>query len=403
MHGILKIGKPWIEKVNDSTVRLHAEIITKIGEETTTYDLWYEVDNEYAQYLCTERSDAFVVGVLPMALTKGLDIETDQPMSSRLFYQLTQHFIPIVSKFSNRYKKIETHAPITRDCLETARAVGTGISGGVDSFYTILRNHELDEATNNNVTHLTFFNVGSHGDFGGEYARELFRKRLVHAKKNASLMNLPLVSVDSNVSELLQMDFVQTHTFRNFSAVLALQKLFGVYYYSSAYDITDFQINPDDCAHFDLLTASNVSNEQVTFYSVGQEVSRIDKEKYISKYDIVKQRLNVCVISDNNCSHCEKCIRTMAGLYAIGELDNFKNVFDVDDFKKSYKKRMGFVIGNLSKIPYKEIYLEMRKSGIRIPMISFVYGAPKWIKERIRPIYENSEVLKKTWKIIMKR
>lgn len=381
MNSII-IEKPYIVSEPEWT-SLHATIRTPYK----VFDLWYKVQNEYAKYLCVERSDAFLVAVLPLALKNGWDIINEQVVTSKLYHQLTKYLIPSLGKYAKEYCLINVYAPTSNEIISCDYGVGTGISGGVDSFYTILNNLHNKEV-GFNLTHLTFFNVGSHGDFGGESASVLFKKRIPLAEENARILGLPLVIVDSNISDLLQMPHLATHTYRTCSAVLALQKLFHIYYFASGHDLLDFGISSENCGFQDLLNVHCLSSDNTLFFLSGIQETRIDKEKSIADNPIVQRRLNVCIMDEYNCSHCEKCYRTMIGLYAIGKLDDFSQVFDVEDFKAHLGKRLGYMLGYISKNKYRESYDEMKKNKIHIPFMAYIYGCPRYCKELVRPLYE---------------
>ncbi|WP_197035379.1 hypothetical protein [Rossellomorea vietnamensis] len=134
--------------------------------------------------------------------------------------------------------------------IENVKAVGTGLSCGIDSFSTIY-DHNKEECPNEySITHLTFFNVGSHGSHGGEKANKLFNERKRNVQRCAHELGKDLVIVDSNISEILKIPFPETHTLRSVSAALTLQKLFNIYYYSSAVHIKDFELNEKSIGHF---------------------------------------------------------------------------------------------------------------------------------------------------------
>jgi hypothetical protein len=71
------------------------------------------------------------------------------------------------------FNKIELFCKTDPEIIESEHGVGTGISCGVDSFFTIKNNINL-EMEKYNITHLTFFNVGSSGSYGGEESRKFF-------------------------------------------------------------------------------------------------------------------------------------------------------------------------------------------------------------------------------------
>ncbi len=61
----------------DGQVRLCADL-TLNGKGTT---LWFGVDEAYGEYLCHQRSDAFVMALLPTAMRGGYEIVCETPMS----------------------------------------------------------------------------------------------------------------------------------------------------------------------------------------------------------------------------------------------------------------------------------------------------------------------------------
>jgi hypothetical protein len=57
--------------------------------------LWYSVDRKYGQYLTSEKVDAFVVGILPLAMELGEDITVKGTISEKLYHNLTNYYINI--------------------------------------------------------------------------------------------------------------------------------------------------------------------------------------------------------------------------------------------------------------------------------------------------------------------
>lgn len=390
---VLKIGAPRIEAMENGRVRLCAKFVSPQGE----YDCWYEVAEEYGKYLCYEVSDAFVVGTLPLAMKMGWDIELEGAISEKLHYQLVNYYIPVVSRYADNNEYIHIAGKTTNIKFESAHAVGAGMSGGVDSFYTVLK-HYGSEHGSYAITHLTYFNVGAHGNGGGPDARKAFLEGLKVAEVTAKALNLPVVWVDSNLSEFVQMSHAATCTCRTLSAVLALQKLFSIYYLSSAgYSAQDFNINDDDCADYDIFGVPNLSTENTTFHIYGMEARRLDKERYLAEQPVTWEYLNVCFRQTNarGCGKCEKCMRTTVGLYAMGKLENYSKIFDLDDFKKTLPKKIGYVLSHRSKSHYEDIYRELKKNKIKIPLMAHFYSAVEREKNVVRPLYNKSSFLQR--------
>lgn len=363
--------------------------------------IWYEVESKFEEYLCYERADAFVIALLPLALTFGHDIHVkDAPVSEKIIWQLRQIYIPALAKYSNYYKSIEIECSVD-STIYSSFAVGTGFSAGVDSFYTLLKNKNT-QTSNYDITHLTFFNVGANGSYGGKEAEDRFYKRISLYKAFVEQEGYQFVEVNSNISEYLMMSYNFTHSFRSMSAVLALQKLFKTYYYSAGYSLKEFSFNPYDSSFFDLLNSEVFSTESLTFFSTGCVESRVEKTEYISQFPETYDLLNVCNNHDTNCRTCEKCIRTMAGLYALGKLELYKSVFDTEYFKKHLTYNMAFVLsksldGTVEAKYFSEIVEKMSENHCHIPILSYLLAVPLGCKFIAINLARRCKPLKKWW------
>jgi len=369
MSGILHIEKPRIEICEDErSVRLCIGL--KINQESS-YDAWYKFDREYEQYLCTDRCDGLVVNLLLYAMEHQLDIVSDVPMSERLHYQLTEYLIPCIAKyvdttvhnFVDGYWPIKLNIPLTNETYESENAVGASLSGGVDSFYTLLRHLEREDKAYN-ITHLTFFNAGQSGEYGGDVARERYLSRIEWIRGVADELGLPMLCVDTNINEFLHERHEPSHTFRTLAIPLLMQKLFSKYLFSSGFPFFHFAFSDLDPAEYDVLNMSCLQTENTSFWSSGGETSRLGKEEFISRHPITYKYLNVCVREDTNCSRCEKCTRTMLGLYLLDKLDLYKDVFDTnyfynhkeDIFYQAYRKQ--------NDHDWDELYRELVDKGL---------------------------------------
>lgn len=386
MRTCLKIGIPYI--INSSeTTRLCADVeLIKgnvcIREKET---LWYETSLEYGKYLCYERMDSFLVNLLFYAMEHDYDIICDGKTTERLYYQLTEYLIPCVSRNIKEYHSIRITSNLDNGVLPMAGVVGTGISGGVDSFYTILRHMNRKEELYN-VTHLLMTNSGTNGSFGGEDARRLFHERRDALMPAVQELNLKLVCIDTNINEFI-LQKQKTALIKLYSNVLALQKLFCCYYVGSGYPAEEFQFSIEDAAYFDLIDMHCFSTNNLTFYCSGIETSRAGKLNFISNFDVARNYLDVCVGSNaGNCGKCEKCVRTITGLYAIDKLDEFENVFDVNGFYKKKQWYLREVVCSREKIDVSEIY-EFLKSNRKLPISVRIYG---WMYVFVRAIYRKT-------------
>lgn len=118
-----------------------------------------------------------------------------------------------------------------------------------------------------------------------------------------------------------------------------MQKLWKAYFYgSSGRDFSAFNLKNNSTkssALYELLSLPCFSTNNLRIYSEGATRTRIEKTKEIADNPIVQKYLHVCCTNGNNCNWCLKCKRTILTLDALGKLDDFKNVFNIEYYKKN--------------------------------------------------------------------
>lgn len=330
--GELHISKPTVKDFCDK-VRLSVNVSTA----DSVWELYVEVENSLGEYLCHERSDAFVVGLLRFAMAKHLDIRCETPVSEDVLYNLRTYLIPSLAKYGPDLYATRIYAVADSTELPNFGAVGTGASLGIDSMHSILH-HLNSEYGNHNLTHLVLNNVGAYDPIRGVGQ---FDWKSAKARAFAQEVGLPLVQVNSNIADIFNgwncYYFDLTNTYVNAFAVLALQKFWKTYYYSSwGHDFSYFSlfhINDHDSACYDLLSLPCFSTRQLRFHCDGGEKSRVEKTRDVIAFLPSRRYLHVCTDDRGpNCGRCEKCKRTLVTLDALGAIDNFREVFDIDSY-----------------------------------------------------------------------
>lgn len=376
---MITIKKPYVYHIAGDKVRLAAQIADGNGEK----ELYFEVEEKYGSYLVEENTDAFVFSLLYYCMHNQQNIVCEAPMTERLYYQLTNYFIPIMSCNDPMLAKINVKAELI--CWNTAdsklKARGCSVSGGVDSFYTIIKHMNCLEE-NYRLSHLVIGNVFGRYEKEEEKNRERYRKLLEKNQIIAKEMELPLVSIYTNIYEWFYPHYPNYHSLRTMSMILALKKMFSIYYFSNTYSLEDFNIVPEshDSADYDLLNVSIISDDGLTFYTSGTEMSRAEKTEYICDSQIVKRYLHVCNIQNYNCSRCSKCKRTLTTLWTLDKLNNYKEIFDIEYYKREHRKTLITMVAR--KNPYdREIFTLMKKKGKTIPPVIKVLGSIKrlWV------------------------
>lgn len=356
---MIEIKCPYIKNENDKCY-LHVDI----KEDNILKHVWFCVDHKYGKYLCHERADAFVIGLLSYAMRNKHDIKCESPISETLYYQLVTYFIPSVSNNSSRLYQTKIIAPVCSEPLTNANAVGTGISGGIDSLSTIIE-HIDTPFSHHNLTHLMFNNVGSHGC--GEDSIKLYNIRLERIRNYCRDNNFELIETNSNFHEQFHQNHLLTHTYSSMFAVYILQKLFSVYYYSSAgHKFSDFSLKDNDlyaADNYEMFSLYMFSNDNLKLYSSCSTMSRLDKTKIVADYEPSYKYLDVCGLHPYSCMKCSKCIRTMFAFHILGKLNEYKNTFDVDYFYNHYKIYLAYFYAyyKAHKAFFDEMYPYVKK------------------------------------------
>lgn len=357
---MIHIKAPYIQAEETRTVLCTQ--ITLGGKEQTA---WLATEPEYGSFLVDDRLDAFVVGFLTTAMRQGEDIVCDAPLSRRLHYQLTQYLIPTMAANIDIYHPISIHAPLTDAPLPCENAVATGWTGGVDSMYTLMT-HSHTAPSSCKLTHLLIANVGT---LESENNTELLQLMAEKARNDiAAEQGLSVVSVDSNLQILQQENYLAVAAFRLPAAVLALQKLFGVFLNSAGYEFERFSFNPENSAYYELFVFNNLATENTMFYSAGGQMSRMEKLDALANFAPARKYLHPCIYAlQENCGNCGKCVRTIGALYALGKLECFKDVFDVERFYREKNDYLADILSKSNRQHYGEILVEMKRRGIEIP------------------------------------
>ncbi|MGM0932648.1 MAG: hypothetical protein ACQEWD_04315 [Bacteroidota bacterium] len=339
--------------------------------------LWYTFPSKFKKYLITENLDAAVVGLLFYALEAGSDLELQGPVSARLFYTLNHYLIPALCLREPGYTPIKIKTTKLNEVnLNEAMAAGTGMSCGVDSFATYF-DHEQDKKSFE-IKFLTFLNAGSHGDHGGPKARETFYDRLKAVRELGAKLDKEVIEIDSNLSELLQMNFQKTHTLRNLSCIMNLQKLFKNYYYSSPHRFDHYDLLSNDTGDFDILTMQMLSTESTDFFSSGARWNRIERTNLISNFPLTHEHLDVCTAPQFkeaylNCSVCDKCMRTMLTLDLLSKLHLYKQVFNIEKYKQKKSLYIGKIIARKNKEAFSRDVYKLLKKETGINFIHYFY------------------------------
>lgn len=358
------------------------------SEQLGCKELWFSTPEQYAHGLCENRLDGFLVGMVFSAMQYGEDIHLEGCVSKRLLFNLNNYAIPLLMTFSSSAKRIKITAEETTTERLNCSGIGTGFSGGVDSFCTIYDRYELEKDPDYKINSFLFLNVGSHG-LGNTEEERIFARNKFHNRHNylnafPNELGLDFIPLDSNLHYFHPWGHQLTHTLTAVSGVLVMQNIFNKYYFASMgfsylelLKYFETYLNRD-VAIFDPILLPLLSTETLELIPEGTQYSRPEKLFHIIDYEPVRRYLNVCVgvqESHENCSVCSKCARTLMTLNSIGKLNEFAHVFDIKKYKE--KAELRYVCQQVllqHEDPYARDNIKLAgENGIKLPSCLVCY------------------------------
>ena len=356
---------------------------SNIGYLDETYNIYYEYDKKYSDYICDETCDPFLLIMYATAIYIDAVIICKGPITKQLYYQITHYHMPLLAASIDAYHVVDISAELVSevpsDNLTNTAAL---FSAGVDSFYTLLGRLGKDDDAYNPITHLVFNNLGALTK-ELDTANVLFEEKVRRIAAIADGFQLELVAVNSNILEItsdLPGAVSSPDFYKNAGAVYGLKRLFGTCYWSSAGGIAPGAFATlDDMAPFDFYNTSLISVRDLRFYLMDLTASRLDKVKAIADDSIVQKHLQTC--HGDNDSKCFKCSRTLAELYALDRLDDYYDVFDIDWYKAHLNDRLGYTLGDKNEWYHgycQEILEAAKDNGVSIPIGAWFMAIFKW-------------------------
>jgi len=315
-------------------------ISSKIFIDGEDKELWFEVDAAYSDYLATDTLDAFVLASILPAILRRKNIQLRGAMSSKLYYNLAHHLIPLLSDYLDKPRVVKL---IPGKLLTAHEKKGDGVisgfSGGIDSFFNYY-NHSGDRSPKEfHITHFVFNNIGSHGQDSADDARAIFATRYARLKRLMQIENKPFIAVDSNLDEFIGLNFEQTYTIRNAVVSLLMQNVIGKAIYASSNTYSDTKIKVgNDMSKLDAVVIPLFGTERLESILDGAQLTRVEKTTQMTNIDARIKYLDVCITPEDapedcvNCSACTKCLRTITTLDVQGTLGLFSRVFVLERY-----------------------------------------------------------------------
>lgn len=205
--------------------------------------------------------------------------------------------------------------------LSTPRqgALGQCFTGGIDSFYSLLRGTHNPESL-----------VFAHGYDIALDDEQRFRHFETGLRTVARALNLEAIVVRTNLREhpvFRSVSWERTHGAALAAIGMVLSDRLGTLIIPSSFD---YESETPWGSHWDTDPMWSIPGRLEVVHD-DATVHRRDKIIELAREPLVQQHLRVCwqnLASVGNCSRCEKCLRTMVTIETTGSLEAFHRVFD---------------------------------------------------------------------------
>jgi len=329
-------------------------------------EIFIETERRYAGDLTLD-PHAFLVGCLIPAMHLGEQrIAIDGQICPFLFEGLetVAGLMMLWSDGAYHPIRIEATDGFRERTPEPPSRAGMVFSGGMDSLAALrlnrLRYGKDHPAAVRDCFLIHGFDIGGVVERGMKYP--VFERAKIHLSRIARDANVELIPIYTNIRHLWDHRDLWLDKF--FGAVLcaaghAFSSRLNLLYIASSYDLP--HLHP--CGSHPMLDPE--------FSSYGLRVrhrdvalSRLEKLRIVSEWEVAFQNFRVCLanVPDRlNCGRCEKCVRTMAGLAALGLLDK-TGAFHEDDITPDHFSSFSITIRTREPF-YRELIPYLTERG----------------------------------------
>ncbi len=328
------LHEPEISRI-DGRLRVHARIETRHPKLAAFDRLWFEVD-EASGLAVSDRSDAFLVAMIPIAMACGESLEVRGRTSPRLAWGVRElqriHF----AWWPRLVRIVDVRCEALEEAPQGERGAGvaTAFSGGVDSMYTLWSHTQDRESIPAfRLTHALMIN-GFDLDVDFAETGRFDTLRAIYTPLLATL-GVELVTLRTNLRELRAAGVKKSGLLRSFGTALiapalVLSRALGRFYLPAARGYGQFEADGSSPSTDHLLSSAGFQ----TIHDGADVPSRFAKIAVLAQWPEGLARLRVCsnpswrsVDSErgviDNCGACKKCIWTLTSLELLSGRTTF--------------------------------------------------------------------------------
>jgi len=277
-------------------------------------EVYFEFPRRYEEFV-SQTADAFAIALLLPSMAAGELLEIDFPVSEILLFNLKSIQEIFGCWYPDKFQHILISANSSIDAIRPRKQRAAAFfSGGVDSFYTLLKRCGPDPLPAP-LTHMIFM----HGIEQRLADSDGVDRSQLRAEQIAKAVGIECITGKTNLRTVFPLHWQRFYVGSALAATgVALSK--GM----------DFVCIPSsDSYHFGWpggttpLVDERFSTEHIRIVHDGSEVRRAEKIARMTSWNqqLVLDNLRVCIENaggDFNCGKCYKCVRTAVTLKALG-------------------------------------------------------------------------------------
>jgi hypothetical protein len=277
-NNMLRIGN--IKKHKTETQCILTAQVNSGNSFYKDFQVWHKYPAEYYEQVSTGGNSLLATCILP-AMRFGEDLLIEEKVSKKLLNGV-EKLMQIIKKWKPDYKIIKIEHFGYEDNKSDGKETGMFFSGGVDSFYTLLKNENSPARDADKIKYLLFVKgLDIHGKNENIYEEALSRIRKVSEAYKKTLL-----PAETNVRDMTKgiIDWDTYHSSAMASVALGLETLFREIYIAGSYSykyLMPWGTHP--------LTDPLWSTESTVFVHDGCEASRV--EKFCGRWENHRLRL----------------------------------------------------------------------------------------------------------------
>ena len=350
-------------------------------------EFWFDVPDSHADRL-SGSGNPWLVMMLPLAMASGQAIEMPCPVDPHLVDNLNG-LMQVWHAWYPKLTPVEIRAPRMKDAAASAGRRGLFFSGGIDSFFSLLRhadgtNGDAGGAVDD-LINIAGFDVPLAATAELETAQRVledvarrFDKKLVRVFTNLRTRTSPYVS-----------NWVGTHACALATVGHLLEGEYSELIIASTYDFG--HLDPPIGSH--PMTDPLLGSRSLRVVHDGASFTRVEKTALVGKSDAALNAVRVCWESQkySNCSECRKCLITMATLDLLGCKDKART-FDWTSYDVPSLRRLALTTES-QKILFLGVVSAARSAG-RADIVEAVNKCLRtyYRKRRIEPFLRHFHI-----------